>query len=238
VFVKICGITSEEDALLAVAMGADAVGFVFAPSSRQIAPQKAADIVKRLPTEIVTVGVFRHETRQRIVDIVHHAGLRAAQLHGHETATDSRWVRARVPLVIKAFASGDPGLDDADDYGADAILIDSAVPGSGEVFDWSLAEGAPSNRKVILAGGLTPDNVADAVRRVRPWGVDVSTGVEAAPGRKDARKLRAFIQTARLAEPLDTTPQAPQSGDTAPAAVSDADDRRSRPFDWMADDNS
>jgi phosphoribosylanthranilate isomerase len=237
VFVKICGITSEEDALLAVAMGADAVGFVFAPSSRQIAPQKAADIAKRLPTEIVTVGVFRHETRQRIVDIVHHAGLRAAQLHGHETATDSRWVRARVPLVIKAFASGDPGLDDADDYGADAILIDSAVPGSGEVFDWSLAEGAPSNRKVILAGGLTPDNVADAVRRVRPWGVDVSTGVEAAPGRKDARKLRAFIQTARLAEPLDTTPRPPDSGDTA-AAVSDADDRRSRPFDWMADDNS
>ena len=233
-FVKICGITSEEDALLAVAMGADAVGFVFAPSSRQIAPQKAADIVKRRPTEIVTVGVFRHETRQRIVDIVHQAGLRAAQLHGHETATDSRWVRARVPLVIKAFASGDPGLDDADDYGADAILIDSAVPGSGEVFDWSLAEGAPSNRKVILAGGLTADNVADAVRRVRPWGVDVSTGVESSPGRKDARKLRAFIQTARLAEPLGATPPTePAETDTGPTPVD-----RPRPFDWMADDNS
>jgi phosphoribosylanthranilate isomerase len=240
VFVKICGITSEEDALLAVAMGADAVGFVFAPSSRQIAPQKAADIVKRLPAEIVTVGVFRHETRQRIVDIVHQAGLRAAQLHGHETATDSRWVRARVPLVIKAFASGDPGLDDADDYGADAILIDSAVPGSGEVFDWSLAEGAPSNRKVILAGGLTPDNVADAVRRVRPWGVDVSTGVEASPGRKDARKLRAFVQTARLAEPLDAVPAPPDEDETAagPGEVPTVDDRRSRPFDWMADDHS
>ena len=237
-FVKICGITSEEDALLAVAMGADAVGFVFAPSSRQIAPQKAADIVKRLPTEIVTVGVFRHETRQRIVDIVHQAGLRAAQLHGHETATDSRWVRARVPLVIKAFASGDPGLDDADDYGADAILIDSAVPGSGEVFDWSLAEGAPSNRKVILAGGLTADNVADAVRRVRPWGVDVSTGVESSPGRKDARKLRAFIQTARVAEPLDTTPPPAGPDDTETGTESDPDDRRSRPFDWMADDYS
>jgi phosphoribosylanthranilate isomerase len=235
VFVKICGITSEEDALLAVAMGADAVGFVFAPSSRQIAPQKAADIVKRLPTEIVTVGVFRHETRQRIVDIVHQAGLRAAQLHGHETATDSRWVRARVPLVIKAFASGDPGLDDADDYGADAILIDSAVPGSGEVFDWSLAEGAPSNRKVILAGGLTAENVADAVRRVRPWGVDVSTGVESAPGRKDARKLRAFIQTARLAEPLPATPPATEPDDTQPGTTRTD---RPRPFDWMADDHS
>jgi phosphoribosylanthranilate isomerase len=234
VFVKICGITSEEDALLAVAMGADAVGFVFAPSSRQIAPQKAGDIAKRLPTEIVTVGVFRHETRQRVVDIVHAAGLRAAQLHGHETPSDSRWVRARVPLVIKAFASGDPGLADADDYGADAILIDSAVPGSGEVFDWSLAEGAPSNRKVILAGGLTPENVADAVRQVRPWGVDVSTGVEAAPGRKEARKLRAFVQAARLAEPLAPVPT-PDPDDEAepPPAV-----RRRRPFDWMADDPS
>jgi phosphoribosylanthranilate isomerase len=208
---------------------------VFAPSSRQIAPQKAADIVKRLPTEIVTVGVFRHETRQRIVDIVHQAGLRAAQLHGHETATDSRWVRARVPLVIKAFASGDPGLDDADDYGADAILIDSAVPGSGEVFDWSLAEGAPSNRKVILAGGLTADNVADAVRRVRPWGVDVSTGVESSPGRKDARKLRAFIQTARLAEPMAASPSSTDP-DESPAGTTPDD--RPRPFDWMADDNS
>jgi phosphoribosylanthranilate isomerase len=235
VFVKICGVTSEEDALLAVAMGADAVGFIFAPSSRQIAPQKAADIVKRLPTEIVTVGVFRFETRQRIVDIVHQTGLRAAQLHGHESPADSRWVRARVPLVIKAFASGDPGLDDADDYGADAILIDSAVPGSGEVFDWSLAEGAPSNRKVILAGGLTPDNVADAVRRVRPWGVDVATGVESAPGRKDARKLRAFIQTARLAEPLAPAPAAPSAEDNG-GAGGPSDDRTRRPFDWMADD--
>ncbi|HEY8523879.1 MAG TPA: phosphoribosylanthranilate isomerase [Acidimicrobiales bacterium] len=230
-FVKICGITSEEDALLAVAMGADAVGFIFAPSARQIAPQKAADIVKRLPAEIVTVGVFRFETRQRIVDTVHQVGLRAAQLHGHETPADTRWVRARVPLVIKAFASGDPHLEEADEYGADAILIDSATPGSGEVFDWSLAEGAPSNRKVILAGGLTPENVPDAIRRVRPWGVDVATGVESAPGRKDARKLRAFVQAARLAEPL--APAEP-AGPSAPAPPADGD--RNRPFDWMADD--
>jgi phosphoribosylanthranilate isomerase len=243
VFVKICGITSEEDALLAVAMGADAVGFVFAPSSRQISPSKAADIVKRLPTEILTVGVFRHETRQRIVDIVHQAGLRAAQLHGHETATDSRWVRARVPLVIKAFSSGDPALDDADDYGADAILVDSARPGSGEVFDWSLAEGAPTNRKVILAGGLTPENVTDAVRQVRPWGVDVSTGVESSPGHKDARKLRAFVQAARLAEPASS----PRPSGVPGADEVDADGagslgggraaRANRPFDW-ADDST
>ena len=220
-FVKICGITSEEDALLAVAMGADAVGFVFAPSSRQIAPQKAADIVKRLPAEIITVGVFRDETRQRVVDTAHRARLRAVQLHGRETSADSHWIRQRVPLVIMAFPAGDPRLDDADDYAADAFLVDSATPGSGEVFDWSLAEGAPQNRRIVLAGGLTPENVADAVRVVRPWGVDVSTGVEAAPGRKDARKMRAFIEAARAAEPAPP----PEQGD-----------REVRPFDWMLDE--
>ncbi|HET6834527.1 MAG TPA: phosphoribosylanthranilate isomerase [Acidimicrobiales bacterium] len=220
-FVKICGVTSEEDALLAVAMGADAVGFIFAPSPRQIAPQKAADIAKRLPTEIVTVGVFRDETRQRVVDTVHHTRLRAAQLHGREKPGDSHWIRQRVRLVIKAFAAGDPELDAADDYGADAILIDSAAPGSGDVFDWSLAEGAPSNRRVILAGGLTPANVADAVRAARPWGVDVASGVESAPGRKDARKVRAFVAAAKAAEPPQALPQG---------------DRLDRPFDWTVDE--
>ena len=170
VFVKVCGITNEEDALVAVAMGADAVGFVFAPSSRQIAPQRAGEIARRLPAEIVTVGVFRDETRQRVVDIAHQAHLRAVQLHGRESAADCHWVHQRVPLLIRAFAAGDPRLDDADEYGADAIHIDSATPGSGEVFDWSLAEGAPSNRRVILAGGLTSANVADAIRVVRPVG--------------------------------------------------------------------
>jgi phosphoribosylanthranilate isomerase len=221
VFVKVCGITTEEDALLAVAMGADALGFVFAPSSRQITPQRAADIVKRLPSEIVTVGVFRDETRQRVVDAAHRSGLRAVQLHGHESSADSHWIRQRVRLLIKAFPAGDPQLDQADDYAADAFLVDSAAPGSGEVFDWSLAEGAPPNRRIILAGGLTPANVADAVRVVRPWGVDVSTGVESSPGRKDASKIRAFVEAAKGAEP----PPPPAQGD-----------REDRPFDWMLDE--
>jgi phosphoribosylanthranilate isomerase len=221
VFVKVCGITTEEDALLAVAMGADAVGFVFAPSPRQIAPQKAADIVKRLPAEIVTVGVFRDETRGRVVDIAHTARLRAVQLHGRESSADSHWIRQRVRLIIKAFAAGDPQLEEADEYAADAFLVDSATPGSGVVFDWSLAEGAPSNRRIILAGGLTPDNVADAVRTVQPWGVDVSTGVESSPGRKDALKIRAFVEAAKAAEP----PPPPEQGD-----------RDVRPFDWMLDE--
>lgn len=216
-FVKICGTTSEEDALLAVAMGADAVGFVFAPSPRQIAPPKVSDIVKRLPVDIITVGVFRDEAPDRVVEIVHQTGLRAAQLHGLETAPEARSVGERVPTLIKAFPAGDPRLDHADDWGADVILIDSAMPGSGEVFDWSLAEGAPSNRLILLAGGLSPTNVGDAVRRVRPWGVDVTSGVEAAPGRKDARKLKAFIEAARAAEP---------------EAYRGPDDR---PFDWADD---
>lgn len=215
-FVKICGITSEEDALLAVAMDADAIGFIFAPSPRQVSATLVYDIVRRLPPEILTVGVFRDEAPQRVVDIVNSAGLKAAQLHGHETVEATAWVRDRVPLVIKAFPAGDPALDRAGDFAADAILIDSHAPGSGEVFDWSLAEGAPMGRRVILAGGLNPTNIAEAIDRVRPWGVDVSTGVEASAGRKDARLVRDFVRNARRA---------------APSAYHGDDD--SRPFDWQ-----
>ena len=218
-FVKICGITSEEDALLAVAMGADAVGFVFAPSPRQVAAGLVRDIVRRLPPEVLTVGVFRDEAAERVVDIVNSTGLRAAQLHGRETAEQTKWTRQRVPFVIKGFAAGDPALDRADDFGADAVLVDSHAPGSGEVFDWSLAEGAPVNRRVILAGGLTPENVAEAIERVRPWGVDVSTGVEDGPGRKDARKVRDFVRNARAAAPKRYE-----------------GDEYVRPFDWQEED--
>ncbi|MEO7555721.1 MAG: phosphoribosylanthranilate isomerase [Acidimicrobiales bacterium] len=218
-FVKICGITAEEDALLAVALGADAIGFVFAPSSRQIAPALARDIARRLPPEVLTVGVFRDEAPQRVVDIVNGSGLRGAQLHGHETVEQVQWVHERVPIVIKALPGGDPALERADEFGADAILVDSAAPGSGELFDWSLAECAPLGRRVILAGGLTPDNVADAIGRVRPWGVDVSSGVESSPGHKDVRLVRDFIRSAHQAAPHGYR--------------GDVDDR---PFDWQLED--
>src|SRR3954453_87389 len=199
-WVKICGVTNEEDALLAAALGADAVGFVFAPSPRQIAPAVAYDITRRLPPEILTVGVFRDEAPKRVVDICLRTHLRPAPLHGSESSADVNWVRQRLPVVIKAFAAGDPALDDVADYRVDGVLIDSPEPGSGRLFDWSLADGAPIGRRVILAGGLTPANVADAIARVRPWGVDVSSGVEQSPGRKDATKLRAFIAAAKGAE--------------------------------------
>ena len=204
-FVKICGITNEEDALLAVAMGADAVGFNFAPGSpRQIAVAQARDIARRLPPEVMTVGIFRDEAPQRVVEMVNAAGLHGVQLHGHETPAEGKWVRQRVQFLVQAFAAGDRMLDRLDEYtAADAIMIDSASPGSGQVFDWVLAEGLPLDRRVILAGGLTPDNVADAIHRIHPWGVDVATGVESRPGKKDGSKVRRFINAANEAADED-----------------------------------
>ncbi len=200
-FVKICGVTRVDDALLAAGMGADAVGMIFAASRRRIAVAEARDIVRRLPPEVTPVGVFRNESRERVAETANSLGLGAVQLHGSESPEDTRWVAARVPVVIRAFAATDPALLDVDAYGPVQLLIDSETPGSGEVFDWAVLEGAPPHRPYILAGGLDPTNVADAVRSVRPWGVDVSTGVESSPGRKDPAKVRAFIAAAREAAP-------------------------------------
>ncbi|HZU72272.1 MAG TPA: phosphoribosylanthranilate isomerase [Acidimicrobiales bacterium] len=199
-FVKICGTTSEEDALLAVALGADAVGFIFAPSPRQIAPSVAADIAKRLPPEVVTFGVFRDELPERVVEVVNRAGLRGAQLHGRENPEQTRFVAARVGMTIKAFPAGHAAVRQAADYGADVVMLDAPSPGSGQIFDWKLADGVPDGHRLLLAGGLNPANVALAIEQVRPWGVDVVTGVEASPGRKDPARLRAFIAAAKAAE--------------------------------------
>lgn len=204
-FVKICGTTSEEDALLAVAMGADAIGFIFAPSPRQIAPGRVADIVKRLPPEILTVGVFQDEAAQRVVEITNGSGLKAAQLSGHESVDVTRWIAERV-FTIKAFRAGSAAIADGAAYGTRAIMIDSpSGGGSGQVFDWRLADGAPSGVPLILAGGLNAGNVAEAIAAVRPWGVDVATGVEKSPGMKDPRKLREFVAAVRAAEPAVAT---------------------------------
>jgi len=204
VFVKICGQTSEEDALLSVALGADALGFIFAPSPRQVAPGIVHDIVRRLPPEIVTFGVFRNELPQRVAKIVHECGLRGAQLHGREAPDQTQWLKERIPVVIKAFMAGDPGIKHAEEHGADAILLDSpAGGGSGMVFDWRLAEDAPGRIPLVLAGGLNADNIADAIEKVHPFGVDTCTGVESEPGKKDPRKLRLFIANAKATEPDD-----------------------------------
>jgi len=198
--VKICGITTEGDALLAVALGADAVGFIFAPSPRQVSVQAVTRIVERLPREILTVGVFRNELPQRVVEVVNGIGLRAAQLHGGESVADTRWVAERVPLTIKAFPAGHPRIREFPEYGAGAVLVDGANPGSGQVFDWRLAEGVVDPARLIVSGGLHAGNVADAVAHLRPMGVDVASGVESVPGKKDPQKLRAFLAAARQAE--------------------------------------
>lgn len=197
---KICGITNEDDALLAVAMGADAVGFVFAPSPRQVAAQQVYDITRRLPPEILTFGVFRDEHPERVIDTVHRAGLKGAQLHGHETPGMVAEVAAQLRYVIKAVVAGSSDAQRADQFGTDYILVDAPAPGSGKVFDWSLVDEVAPGPQLIMAGGLNPDNVAEAVRLVQPWGVDVSSGVERSPGKKDALKVKAFIERARAAE--------------------------------------
>jgi phosphoribosylanthranilate isomerase len=229
-FVKICGITNEDDALLAVALGADAVGFVFAPSPRQIAPQIASDIAKRLPPEIVTVGVFKDSARERVLDVTHQAGLGAVQLHGREPPAVSRWLSTKVPLVIQAFAAGDARVRQADEYGAHVIMLDAPNPGSAQVFDWSLASEVPPGHRVMIAGGLTPLNVGAAIARTRPWAVDVSSGVEREPGRKDPIKLREFIQTAR-----DTAADLESEYSHRGSGEDEVDPEGIEPYDWQED---
>ncbi len=220
-FVKIDGITSEADALLSVSLGASAVGFIFAPSPRQVSVHLAGDIAKRLPEHVLTVGVFRDEAPQRVVEAVHAAGLGAAQLHGHESAEETKWVRARVPTVIKAFRAGERSISRFEEFGADFLLVDGDNPGSGQVFDWRLAEGVADHHRLIVAGGLRPDNVGQAVTSLRPAGVDVSTGVESAPGHKDPLLLRAFIGNARRAH-----------AEAAARDASDIDADDEEPYDW------
>lgn len=228
IFVKICGITNEEDALLATALDADALGFVFAPSPRQVHPETVRDIVRRLPREISTVGVFRNESPKHIIEVVNRTGLHGVQLHGTEPASEVEWIRDRVRFVIQAFPAGDPALATARASKADVILVDSPSPGSGKVFDWRLAEGAPPGVHLLIAGGLTPENVGEAIRTVRPWGVDVSTGVEEKPGRKDPKKVREFVAEARRAA-LAVEDRTVDLTDEDVAGVT-------RPWDWQVDD--
>ena len=176
-FIKICGITNEQDALLAVALGADALGFVFAPSPRQVAPQRVKEIVRRLPQSVLTVGVFRDEHPQRVIDTVRESGVFGAQLHGHESPANVAEVMVEINWVIKAVVAGSIEAQKADDYLTNLILVDSPAPGSGITYDLELIDQMPSTVRVLLAGGLTDENVGTAIAQVAPWGVDVSSGV-------------------------------------------------------------
>jgi len=194
---KVCGLTTAADAVHAAAAGATAVGVIFAPASpRCVTADRARDIVRALPPELPVVGVFVDATLAEIVATVAHTGIRVVQLHGDEP--ESYAAALKMPLVRAA------AVDVAAESWPKALLLLDAVSGrqrggTGTRVDWQQAAAIARRRKVVLAGGLTPDNVAEAVATVRPYGVDVSSGVEDAPGRKNPDKVSRFLEEARAA---------------------------------------
>lgn len=199
--VKICGITRAEDALAAADAGADALGFMFVPSSpRCITPAQAAAISRVLPPFIARVGVFVNPTEAEVRGAIRESGIDTLQFHGEETP---EFCRGFGLPVLKAFRVRDTAsLKLLAQFQEETWLLDSFVPGqhggTGAVFNWDLAATAiQQGGRVILAGGLTPENAAEAVRRVRPYALDVSSGVESAPGIKDASKVRRFIEASK-----------------------------------------
>lgn len=204
--VKICGITNEEDARAAVAAGADALGFVFyRESPRRVEPAVVERIVAGLPPFVLPVGVFVNEEAQRVRQVMDDCGLALAQLHGDETAAYCEALGRPVLRAIRLRSRADflalaeyRGRARVRGFVVDAHA-DGAYGGTGRTADWDLAAEAAGAAQVLLAGGLTPENVGEAIARVRPYGVDVSSGVESRPGKKDHDKVRAFMTAVRLA---------------------------------------
>lgn len=206
--VKICGITNAEDAAVAVDAGADALGFVFYQKSpRYIEPTLARQIVMSLPPLVIPVGVFVDEEQQVVRNIMDDCGLALAQLHGNESAI---YCRELGRTVLKALRIKDRStfLALAEFRGRAGVrgfvldaYSDQAYGGTGQVIDWQLAAEVAKAANILLAGGLTPDNIEKAIQAVRPYGVDVSSGVELAPGKKDHEKIRAFIRAAKVVSP-------------------------------------
>jgi phosphoribosylanthranilate isomerase len=201
--VKMCGITSVGDAEAAVEAGADALGLMFYPGSpRRISLATAQAIERQLPPFIIRVGVFADPAPEDVLSAMHQCGLNLLQFHGQETP---EFCGQFGIMTMKAFRIRDAqSLREIPNYQTDAFLLDSYVAGkaggTGETFNWELAvEAGKFGKPIFLAGGLTPENVADAVRTVRPFGVDVSSGVEQSPGKKDPKKMRDFIAAVRSA---------------------------------------
>jgi len=204
--VKICGITNWVDARRAVESGADLLGFNFVPTSpRYVSPAKARRMVKRLPAKVSAVGVFQNESEARMLEIARSVGLDQLQLHGDETPEAVARLRRRTH-VIKALRVRTPfrTAQLAAYRSADAILLDGysrkARGGTGKTFDWRIARRAGGRgRRIFLAGGLTPENVGQAIRVARPYAVDVCSGVESRPGKKDAAKMRGLLRAVKKA---------------------------------------
>ncbi len=195
--IKICGITNPADASNAAEMGAHALGFIFAPSPRQVSPETVASIVRELPAFVQTVGVFVNSAENEVREIMEYTGLDLVQFHGRETP---EFCGKFVPRVIKSL-SMEKGfdLDLAASYHlvTRAILLDTGGGGTGRTFDWALIPEELDRKKLILAGGLNPENIIQAIRKVRPWAVDTSSGIESTPGRKDFIKMSNFIANVR-----------------------------------------
>ena len=198
--IKVCGTTNLKDALFAVDSGADAIGFIFYKKSpRYILQKEAKDIVAQLPPFVETVGVFVNETSEKVNRIAEQCKLTAIQLHGDESSAFCRRIKRR---VIKAFRVKDTNsFKGMADYDVSGFLLDSyneeSKGGTGKTFDWNLALRAKKQGPIILAGGLNPYNVYTAIHRVKPYGVDVCSGVEKSPGIKDSVKIDEFIKSVR-----------------------------------------
>jgi phosphoribosylanthranilate isomerase len=196
-FVKICGVTSEADALMSVGFGASAIGFNFSPSPRRMSPGAVQEIVHRLPPEVLTVGVFRNEQPERVAEIANSIGLGAVQLHGNETLMSVRFVAERVRTVIRALPASSPNVAILDESDLDCLLLDADEPGSGQAHDLGVLRRRAFRTPVIAAGGLRPETVAEVAATLPVFGVDVATGVESAPGVKDPGLVADFIVAAR-----------------------------------------
>lgn len=198
VFVKICGITRPQDAAAAAHAGVDAIGLNFVPESRRhIDVAQAHAILAATPAHVTTVGVFRGHSADEVLDLVDTLGLHGAQLQGDYPTDVLYAVAAEVQMLILAMTIEDVPRRPIDEHPAAIVLIDGPAPGSGEPFDWTTVGDLVTRRKVLLAGGLQPDNVAAAIRQVHPWGVDVATGVETSPRHKDAAAIARFVARAR-----------------------------------------
>ncbi|MGW6916459.1 phosphoribosylanthranilate isomerase [Kitasatospora sp. NPDC054939] len=196
-FVKICGLSTAADVATAVAAGADAVGFVLTESPRRVAPELVRELVAAVPEEVLTVAVFREEPAEYVRAAVRASGVRAAQLHGnHPPAAFAELADLGLPLIRATSAAAAAGSD-CGDFGEELLLLDSPVPGSGEAWDWSELGARPPAGRWMLAGGLHPANVGAAIAAARPWGVDVSSGVEARRGVKDPALITEFVRAAK-----------------------------------------